>query len=46
MGDLVFFYPEHIIQFDEVAAISNDRSFSQWAREAIEIKKICLLIFQ
>ena len=35
----MFFHPEHFIQFDEAAAISNDRGFSQWTREAIEIKE-------
>ena len=39
LAEHTFFYPEHFIQFDEATAISNDRDFSQWAREAIEIKK-------
>ena len=47
LAEHTFFHREHFIQFDEATAISNDRGFSQWAREAIEIKKyICLLIFQ
>ena len=39
LAEHTFFYPELFIQFDEATAISNDRGFSQWAREAIEIKK-------
>ena len=39
MAEHTFFHPEHFIQFDEATTISNDRGFSQWAREAIEIKK-------
>jgi len=39
LAEHTFFYPEHFIQFDETTAISNDRGFSQWAREAIEIEK-------
>ena len=46
LAEHTFFYPEHFIQFDEATAIPNDRGFSQWAREAIEIKNINLLIFQ
>ena len=39
LAEPTFFHPEHFIQFDEATAISNDRGFSKWAREAIEIKK-------
>ena len=38
LAEHTFFYPE-IIKFNEATSISNDRGFSQWAREAIEIKK-------
>ena len=34
-----FFQPERFVQFDEVTAISDDRGFSQLAKETIEIKK-------
>ena len=39
LGEHTFFNPEHLIQFNEATAISNNRGFSQWVREAIEIKK-------
>ena len=39
LAEHTFFNPEHLIQFDEAKAISNDRGFSQWEREAIEIEK-------
>jgi len=39
LDENTFFHPEHFIQFNEATAISNNRGFSQWARDAIEIKK-------
>jgi len=35
----IFFHLEHFVQFDEAIAISNEIAISQWAEEAIEIKK-------
>ena len=36
LAEHTIFHPEHFIQFYEATAISNDRSLSQWAREAIK----------
>ena len=39
LAEHIFFNSDHFVQFEEATAISNDKGFTQWALEALEIKK-------
>ena len=46
LAEHIFFNSDHFVQFEEATAISNDKGFTQWALEALEIKNIFLQVYQ
>ena len=39
IAEHIFNNPDHFAPFEEATAISKDKGFTQWALEALEIKK-------